>query len=173
MAKRVRDRAWADAVLAEEEVGHLALCDERGPYVIPINYAYLDGTIVIHCATKGRKLDIIRKNPACCFAVDRHVDRVAYHAEKRCHYRYHSVLVFGCARYVEDADERLGWIRRYREHFDARLPWTVPADDGLDITTAERCGIILITIEEVTARRREKADPKAHLARDKTPTDDH
>lgn len=167
MSKRVRDKEWMDKVLSEEELGHLALSDGGAPYIVPINYAYLDGKIVIHCATKGRKLNIIGQNPKCCFAVDRHPDKVRYHPEKRCHYRYHSVLVFGRATYIESAEERLEWIKRYKDYFDARLPWTVDAKEEFGIKTAEHCGIIIIDIDDMTGRKEEGADRDAHLARDK------
>jgi len=165
MPEIIHDIAWMEALLAEEEVGHLALSDEGRPYVVPINYAFIDGKIVIHGATKGRKLEIIRKNPQCCLAVNRHPDRVKYHAEKRCHYRFHSVLVYGRAHYIELAEERLTWIKKYRAYFNRRLNWIIPPAE--DITTAEKCGIIVIDIDSMTARREEGPDVKAHMAIDK------
>jgi hypothetical protein len=165
MAKRVNDETWMKQILDEEEVGHLGLVDGDQPYVIPINYAYIDGIIVLHCAIKGRKLDLIRRNPRCCFVVDRHPDRVRYHAEKRCHYRYHSVIVNGTARYVETEVERFDWILRYQDHHERRLSWTMGPKP--EIMTAERCGIILIEVDSMTGRKAEGDDSKAHLAQDK------
>jgi len=149
-------------LLADEEVGHLGLSDEGQPYVVPLSYAYLEGRIVIHCATKGRKVTVLRRNAACCFAVNRHPDKVRYHAEKRCHYRYQSVLAFGQARWIESAAERLQWLTKFRDHFSRRLGHTIPPQ--LDLQTAAKVGLIVIEIESLTGRREEDADPKAHLS---------
>ena len=48
---------------------HLGLVDDGMPYVVPMNYGYTleEGKLVLylHSATKGYKLDVIRKNPVC------------------------------------------------------------------------------------------------------------
>lgn len=147
-------------LLFQEEVGHLALTDGDQPYVIPVNYAYIDDKIILHGAVTGHKLDILARNPKCCFAVNRHPDRVRYHAEGKCHYRYHSVLVYGRAHYVGSPEKRLVWIRKYRTYFNERLNNRMTEDDT--IKTAERCGIILIDIDHMTARKEEKKKPDIH-----------
>lgn len=95
MTRRVEGISWMRALLDDEELGHLAMCDGYVPHVVPLNYAHIDDRIVINCSSGGRKVDMLRANPACCFAVNRHPDRVRHRADRRCHYRYHSVLVFG------------------------------------------------------------------------------
>ena len=165
MAEKVTELGWMKELLAEEEVGHLAMSDNGEPYVVPINYAYMDGRIVLHCSMTGKKLELIKKNPTVCFAVNRHPDKVKYHAEKRCHYRYHSVIIYGKASFVESAQDRLTWIKRYRKYFNNRLNWTMDEDD--DIKSAIRCGIILIDIEEMTGRREVGADERAHEVTEK------
>lgn len=160
MPKEVTDMRWMKNLLLEEDVGHLALADGDQPYVVPVNYAYIDDMIVLHGAIKGLKLDILAKNSRCCFAVNRHPDKVRYHAEGKCHYRYHSVLVYGRAFYVDSAEERLVWIRKYRRYFNARLGNRMKADDT--IKTAERCGIILVEIDRMTARKEEKKKADIH-----------
>ena len=165
MAEKVTDLGWMKELLAEEEVGHLAMSDNGEPYVVPINYAYMDGKIVLHCAMQGKKLDIIKKNPTVCLVIDRHPDKVKYHAEKRCHYRFQSVIVYGKAKFVASAQDRLTWIKRYRKYFNDRLAWIMPDND--DIKSALKCGIILIDIEEMTGRRELGADEHAHEVVDK------
>ena len=165
MAEKVTDLNWMKKLLSEEEVAHLALSDNGSPYVVPINYAYMDDMLVLHCAMTGRKLDIIHENPSCCLAVNRHPDKVKYHPEKKCHYRFQSVLVYGKARFVEWAEERLKWIRKYNAYFNNRLDWIMPGQ--YDIKSAEKCGIILVEIESMTGRREEGHDKNAHKAIDK------
>jgi hypothetical protein len=60
-----------EKLLKKAEVGHVALCDGSMPYAVPLNFLYYGGKIAFHCAWKGKKLDIIAKNPNCCFEVDK------------------------------------------------------------------------------------------------------
>jgi len=66
-----------EELLGKAEVGRLALCDGELPYVIPLNFVYYDKMIIFHCGWEGKKLDIIIKNPFCCFEVDEFKGKVA------------------------------------------------------------------------------------------------
>lgn len=68
---RLLDETSALAILNSGEYGILSMIDETGKaYGVPLNYVW-DGEnyIYIHCATEGRKLRSIDKNPAVSFCV--------------------------------------------------------------------------------------------------------
>jgi len=56
----VESRVEMEEILRREVWGCLGLCADVQPYVVPINYAYVDGRILFHCALEGEKLDCIR-----------------------------------------------------------------------------------------------------------------
>jgi len=148
------DRPEIERILLEEEVGYLALAADRQPYCVPLSYAFLDGRIVIHCAPDGRKLDEIRANPRCCFAVSRSFDPVRPHrAEGTCTYRFESVIATGRARLVPAGEERFELLRQLKSHFDRRLNLD-PANDPVTPEAAARCGCIVIEIDELSGRRK-------------------
>ncbi len=65
------DEKSALAILNSGEYGILSMIDESGrAYGVPLNYVW-DGRncIYIHCATEGRKLQGIDKNPSVSFCV--------------------------------------------------------------------------------------------------------
>ena len=67
------DRAEAEAVLREQEIGRLGMYDEAEDrvYVVPISYVYHDGAVEFHSAP-GLKLELLRAHPkGVCFQVDR------------------------------------------------------------------------------------------------------
>lgn len=70
---RRQDRAVSEAdakrLLALADWGVLALTpDENGyPHAVPINCAYVDGELLMHCAREGKKLEILRRDPHACF----------------------------------------------------------------------------------------------------------
>jgi nitroimidazol reductase NimA-like FMN-containing flavoprotein (pyridoxamine 5'-phosphate oxidase superfamily) len=56
-------------LLSRVRVGHLGTVDSAGkPYIVPISFNYVDGTIYFH-GGKGQKMENIRGNPNICFEV--------------------------------------------------------------------------------------------------------
>ncbi|HAI20383.1 MAG TPA: nitroimidazole resistance protein NimI [Clostridiales bacterium UBA8153] len=80
--------------------GFLATVGEGGePYVIAVNYVLMAGTIYVHSARHGHKVDNLRSNPLACFSVVAHVKpggNTTY---------YQSVVAFCRARLLEEGDE--------------------------------------------------------------------
>ncbi|RCK78514.1 MAG: Pyridoxamine 5'-phosphate oxidase-related, FMN-binding [Candidatus Ozemobacter sibiricus] len=144
-------------ILREEDTGYLGLVDGDRPYVVPVSYAFLDETIVIHGAMTGRKLDLIRRNPRACFVVSRHIDRTRPHqAEGGCTYRFESVMCHGTARIIEEAGERLDWLRRFKDYFYRKLGLD-PTTDPVTEKAAAACSCIVLTIETMTGRQKREA----------------
>ena len=114
MTKRelqVTDEGQIRAILDAAKVLHLGLCVDNEPYVVPMNYGYTmeDGklTLYLHCAVRGKKLDMMRANPNVFFEMD--CDHVPFEGEKPCQYglAYSSVMGRGTATIVEDVEEKM------------------------------------------------------------------
>ena len=75
--------------------------DDGYPYGVPLSYVYLNDKIYFHCAVSGHKIDAIKNNDKVSFCV---VDQDVIVPEKfTTHFK--SVIIFGKARILEDADE--------------------------------------------------------------------
>ena len=114
MTKRelqITDEGQIKEILDTAKVLHLGLCVDNEPYVVPMNYGYTmeDGklTLYLHCAVRGKKLDMMRANPNVCFELD--CDWVPFEGEKPCQYglAYSSVMGRGTAQIVEDVSEKM------------------------------------------------------------------
>lgn len=141
-------------LLSEEDTGVLCMSREGEPYGVTLSYALVDGEIVFHSAPKGRKLDFIAANPRVCFVVSRHPDRTLPHQpDSECNYRYESVHCFGKARVVQDPAERLDCLRKFKAHFDT-LRGLDPDKGHVPDSAAAKTGIIVMSIDEVTSRRK-------------------
>ena len=135
-------------ILRREAWGCLGVCSADGsPYVVPVNYAYVGGKILFHCALEGKKLDCIRANPNVCFTVARQPGAVRDHpGGSPCHVDNDSVICYGEAKIVEDLRERADVLNRFNRGF---------RPDATDLAP-ERvvgCGAVEITIREMTGRR--------------------
>ena len=136
-----------EEILREETIGWLGLTSEGGPYVVPLNYAYVDGRILFHCAMEGLKLDCIRAHPEVCFSVGRQSGEVRRHAGGGvCHVDSDSVICFGRARVLDDAAERAAALNAFQRGFHPDAA-PIPEKD------VQRCGAVEIVIREMTGRR--------------------
>lgn len=100
------ENAWA--LLNSEAVGRLAIATPQGePYIVPLNHVVIDNIIYFHCATIGRKLDIIRENPKACYEVDRFLG--IKEGPAACNYSayYESALAFGEAFEVIELEQKV------------------------------------------------------------------
>ncbi len=62
--KEIRDPDEIDRFLKKQELFTLAMCDGELPYLVTMDYAFDFETrcFYFHCASKGRKIDILKKN---------------------------------------------------------------------------------------------------------------
>ena len=150
-----------EEVLEKAEVGRLALCDGLEPYIVPVNFLYVDGKIAFHCAWEGKKLDLLNKNPRCCFEVDEFEGEVSYHYEARCHLDYDSVLAFGRARVENDEKEKTRLLQHFAEKYSELYKKPLP-EGGKRFGKArlQECCCVVIDVDEVTGRRERTVEGK-------------
>ena len=90
------------ALLRDGEYGILSIQSEDGAYGVPVNYALVGETIYLHCATEGRKLQLIERNPQVSFCV---VGQVSLLSEQFTT-NFQSVILSGQAERVFEEQER-------------------------------------------------------------------
>jgi uncharacterized protein len=91
--------------LEREKTGFLGLSDENIPYVIPLNFVWLDGAIYFHGAAEGRKVKIIEENAKACFTVSADHGTMTDPVPAKTDTAFMSVMIFGEAEAVKDLDE--------------------------------------------------------------------
>lgn len=93
-----------ERILREGKYAIMAVAGDEGyPYAVPINYVYDGKSIYIHSATRGHKVDALRRNSRCSLCI---VDKDTVVPEEFTSY-FRSVIAFGTARIVEDNEERI------------------------------------------------------------------
>ena len=150
-------------ILKKAEVGRIALTDGSKPYMVPVNFLYHSGEIVFHCAWEGRKLDLIKVNPECCFEVDEFRGEVSDHHQARCHLNYDSVLASGKARIEDDENKKARLLQLFAEKYSEDYQRPV-SEGGKRFTKARaaECCCVVINVEELTGRRERTLEGKHH-----------
>lgn len=105
--QEITDRSEIDSIIRRSKICRLGLCDVDKPYIIPVNFGYINNTLFVHSATEGKKIDIIRNNPNVCFEFD--LEPELLEADKACNWsiKYKSVIGFGKAYLIEDQEEKI------------------------------------------------------------------
>jgi uncharacterized protein len=147
--REVADSKAVRAVMEEARVCRIGLCDGGMPYIVPMNFGLGENCVYLHCASEGKKLDIIRRNDRVCFEMDLFRGVILGQSACGCSCRYDSVVGFGRAVIVDDPGEKKTALDRIMEHYGEQAP---PAykPDILAKTT-----VIRVAIERLTAKRRE------------------
>ena len=154
MTKReftITDEQQLRSILDSAKVLRLGLAVDNVPYIYPMNYGYRmeEGrlTLYLHSAAKGRKLELLRKNPNVCFELD--CDYVPFEGRVACQYglSYSAVSGRGRAVLVEDVEEKMEAMRSLMK-----------TQTGRDFSFNERLvsivSVIRVDVSEYTAKHR-------------------
>jgi nitroimidazol reductase NimA-like FMN-containing flavoprotein (pyridoxamine 5'-phosphate oxidase superfamily) len=138
--REIKDPAEIEEILKRRKVCHIALCKENEPYVVPMNYAWRDGTLYLHSAREGKKVEFARQNPYISFCVVSEWEVVEGPVPCSWTTHYRSVMGSGRVEFVEDAAEKAAALEIFMEHYtkgpfefpkaalDRVLVWKIRAD---------------------------------------------
>jgi nitroimidazol reductase NimA-like FMN-containing flavoprotein (pyridoxamine 5'-phosphate oxidase superfamily) len=126
----------ATTLLAREGVGRLGCIVDGGPYIVPINYYFEDGSAYSH-SLPGLKISALRDNPKACLQVD----------EVESDVNWRSVLAFGNYEEIIKPSERSNILNRLLQRF----PMLTPVESAI-ADDAEPPGVIVyrIRIDRIT-----------------------
>lgn len=130
-AKILNRQEEFDEIIGRCQVCHLSMVDEQGlPYVLPMNFGYHEGIVILHSARHGKKMDILKANPAVCVAFSTDYILRYQHEEVACSYgmRYKSVIIYGKVEFVTDADQKKTAMNIIMKHYTGKeFPYNMPA----------------------------------------------
>lgn len=149
--RQVTDMNEIIRILDTAKVLHLGLVDGDEPYVVPMNYGYIMEneklTIYLHGAPRGRKIDLIRKNPKIFFEAD--CDIIPFEGDVACRYgiTYSSIMGRGTASIIDDIDEK-------KEALTFLMKTQTDKDFVFDEKIVSIVSVIKLDILEYTAKHR-------------------
>ncbi|QGQ96079.1 pyridoxamine 5'-phosphate oxidase family protein [Paenibacillus psychroresistens] len=91
--------------LEHAQTGFLGLSLEDVPYVVPLNFVWLNEAIYFHGADKGRKVTYIEHNPLACFTVSESYGTLTSPIPAATDTAYMSVIIEGSLFHVTDINE--------------------------------------------------------------------
>src|ERR1044071_3023956 len=145
------DRARVYEILDEAFICHVGFVVDDHPFVIPTGYARMGDCLYIHGSAASRMLRALGQGIEVCVTVTL-IDglvlaRSAFHHSVN----YRSVVVFGQATVVEEAEEKMEALRAFTEHVVpgrwAEVRW--PNESEMKATT-----VLALQLAEASAKIR-------------------
>ena len=144
--KEINDIGAIEEILRKASVCRLGLCESDRPYVVPLCFGYEEDALYVHCASQGKKLEILRKNENVCFEVDIEHELIKGETPCACGMKYRSVVGFGRAVFVQDAESK-------REALDIIMQNYSEGTFEYSDQAVERTVIIQVEIESMTGKK--------------------
>ncbi len=122
------DRETIYQILDEALICHVGFAENNQPYVIPINFARIGDTIVMHGAKASRLLSHIEAGNPICVEVTLVDGLVLARSVFHSSINYRSAVLFGAGKIVEDENEKMAALEAIVHHLipgrwsEARLP---------------------------------------------------
>jgi nitroimidazol reductase NimA-like FMN-containing flavoprotein (pyridoxamine 5'-phosphate oxidase superfamily) len=144
--REISDPAELEEVFQSARYLFLGMNDDPAPYLVPLFYGLEKGTLYIHCAMEGRKLDLIERDPRVGFALS--VEPRITKGEAACDFSAvsRSIVGRGTARVVGDDAERARALASIMRHYGSENREYRP--DSLTRTC-----ILAVDVEELRGKR--------------------
>ena len=89
----------------------IGLVDDKGAYIVPMNFGYEDNngkiTLYFHGATEGKKIDLINNQPEISFETDTKHELVTSDTACGHSYLYQSIMGRGQVKILVDRDTKI------------------------------------------------------------------
>lgn len=146
--RRIKTSREMELLLERMPVGRLAVMTEDGPYVIAVNYLFLEGDIYFHSGQAGRKMEALRSDNRVCFLVDDVGPQVIFEQGCGISQIFESVVCFGKAELVEKPIEKMRILEKLAQKF---LPANYPLPPMKD-QNIEKTAVVKIVVESMSGK---------------------
>lgn len=129
---RRKDREITDAAKINDIISRCTCCrigflDEDEVYIVPLNFGFeiknSTYTFYFHGAKKGRKIDLLQKNPRVGFEMDTNYALIESNSACGHAARFQSVIGNGVASLIEDIGEKKHGLSLLMKHNTGESDW--------------------------------------------------
>ena len=140
------ERRSADELLRRAPFAFVAMVEESGPYVVPMNFAYAPGRLYLHTGP-GRKSAALAADPRVCVAVT--MDEAYEQGASPCKdgYSFKGVIAEGWAKLLEEHTERQAALQAIVAKYDPAA-----AGEPLEEAAVTKTLVYAVIIDTLTYR---------------------
>ncbi|MCQ2375863.1 MAG: pyridoxamine 5'-phosphate oxidase family protein [Salinivirgaceae bacterium] len=148
---------WALEVLDKAPYVTVSMVDANGlPYSVPLSLARINAnTFYFHCATEGKKLDILQANPNVCLSAVSKCKPTVGPKDGSFTLEFKSAIAYGTAQMVTSETEKIEALRCICQRF---LPNHMDAFNTSIERSLARTAVVRITLTEPPVGKRKQYD---------------
>ena len=142
-----------DPVEAEKIINRCEMCfvgmtmPDGAPYVLPMNFGYFDGHIVLHSGSEGTHIQHLERDNRVCITFCDGGKLRHQHENVACSYGMiaESVVCKGVVTFIDDPDEKIKYLNiLMHKHTGRDFSYSAPAIHNVKVW--------LVTINEMTSK---------------------
>jgi uncharacterized protein len=148
--KAITDTATLQQILASGQFAVIAIAGKTYPYTVTMNYGYdpAQNSLFFHCASKGLKLDMLRKNPMVCATI---IEDLGFRFGE-CDHGYRSLVIRGKMTEIQDFNEKCSALRTMLQHLE-KDPDRMAARIFKNPARIQSLGMLKLSIEQITGKQ--------------------
>lgn len=144
--RQIVDKEIINEILVNSNICRLGIFDDEYPYIVPMNYGYSNKSLYFHCATEGRKLDLIVKNNKVGFEIEAQNEILKDEVSCKWTTKYRSIIGKGKIVILTETNEKVDGLNIIMEHHGKM-------DNSYNEKILDRLIVLRLDIEELTAKQ--------------------
>ena len=145
--KEITDPEIIEEIIRQSDVCRIALHDDEFPYIVPLNYAYEDGTLYFHSANEGKKIELIRKNNKVCFEIECESEIIRHEVPCKWSTKYRSIIGFGRIEFIPDMEGKQKGLDLIMAHYGR------PEENRYNDTAVKNIAVMKLIIQYLSAKQ--------------------
>lgn len=127
----ITDKKEIEDIIGQCDVCFVGITESDGtPYVIPMNFGYSDGEIILHSAPEGKHIKLLELSNRVCVTFCAERKLVFQHPDVACSYSMQSksVLCKGSVSFIEELEEKESALNiTMKNYTDRSFKYSKPA----------------------------------------------
>jgi len=145
--QEIKDEQVISEILSGGSICRVAMLDGDLPYIVPFNYGYSNGSLYIHSAPEGKKIELLGRDNRVCFEVEQNIRVIK--GERACDWttRYRSVVGYGTIDILTDHSSKQQGLQVIMAQHGA------PEQTDFSPKSMDRMVILKLTITSMTGKQ--------------------
>ncbi len=144
--KMINSQNIINDILINSYICNVALFNLEYPYVVPLNYGYDGKNLFFHCATEGKKINLIQENNKVGFVIKH--DHEVLKSDNSCQWttKYRSIMGTGKIEIITEPEEK-------RKGMDIIMKHHGKMENSYSDSAIDKILVLKLVINELTAKQ--------------------
>ena len=144
--KEIQDKGVLTEILTSALICRVALFDEEYPYIVPMNFGYKDSALYFHCATEGKKIELIKQNNKVCFEVEKSHEIISDDLSCKWSTKYQSIIGVGEIEIISNTEDK-------RNGLDIIMNQHGKCDNSYGAKAVDKVMVLKLRIKSLTGKQ--------------------